>query len=162
MSERQRFTLSKIFAVIRLNHKHLSNFYCRKRIFSRGTKRNNSSSEALSFFLDGFHADGGDFLPSKPFFNSQGKWRILQTVLVPICNHLSCFSLPLTTTVDWTFSQVTRRNYHFEIVLLGAWTRPKTHARTPRNHWWGQPDGLCRKEKWPRRHTSERKLQGRS
>ena len=81
--ERQRFTLLKIFAETRVNHKHLSNFDFGKRIFSRDTKRNNASSEALSF-LAGIHADGGDFLPTETLFlksSEPGKLKNLQTVL---------------------------------------------------------------------------------
>ncbi len=126
ISERQRFTLSKIFAVIRLNRKHLSNFYCGKRIFSRGTKYNNSSSEALSFFFQEFMLTEAIFYQPKPIFlgsSEQGKWENLHTVLVDTWLVEVVFFYH--SLLPWIrhLSQDKRRHYRKEIALLSATTR---------------------------------------
>jgi len=47
--------------------------------------------------------------------------------------------------------------YDQENLFLGS---SRTHSRTTKNidESWGQPVGLCRKEQWPWRHMTERKL----
>ena len=51
-------------------------------------------------------------------------------------------------------TQDIRRIYCDDFCVLGAAASRKNTKESV----WGQPDGLCRKEKWPWRHVSERKL----
>jgi len=130
---RQCSTLSRIFAVIRLNHKHLSNFYCRKRIFSRGTKSNNASEEALSkCWLN--RCRRRRFSTNRNPFSWNERTRNVENIYGTRCYLAlwSCFLLPLATPVDSTFVAGTSdENDRSEIAPLSAGTR---HDITQEEH----------------------------
>lgn len=116
----------KIFAVIRLIHKYLSDFYCRKRTFSRGTKSINASEEALSkYWLNRCYQRR--FSTIRNPFSWVERTREVGNLAYGTRCYLarwSCFLLPLTTTVDSTFvAGASDENDRSEIALLSAGTR---------------------------------------
>ena len=95
----------KIFAVIHLIHKYLSDCCCQKRTFSHGTTSINALEEGLSKYCLNWCWQRQFSTIQNPF--SQVKQtREVENLTDGTCcclAHWSCFLLPLTTTVDLTF-----------------------------------------------------------
>ena len=133
----------KIFAVIRLTHKYLSDFYCRKRTFSRGTKAFMLRKKRYQN-IDWIDADAGDFLPSGTLFlgsSEQGKWEIWHTVLVVIWLVEVVFYYHSLLLSIRHLSQDKRRKGPQRNRSNKCWDKARHHARTPRNFIGGNPTG---------------------
>ena len=114
------FKLTKIFAVIRLIHKHLSSFYCRKRIFCRGTKTHIASEEALSNnWLN--RCRRKRFSTNRNLLSRIERTRKVEKIANGTRCYLarwSCYFYHSPLLSIRHLSQVTRRKYRNEIIAL--------------------------------------------
>ena len=152
------FKLTKIFAVIRLISQILIEFLLAKENFLPWNEKPYCfGRSAIKLSSELMLTEAIFYQPGTFFFilSEQGKSENLHTVLVVMWFVEVVFLLPLTITVDSTFvAGHATRNTATELLFYvlraaGAKDVTQEHQRIS----WGQPEGLCRKEKWPRKHT---------